>query len=65
MIFLSKDRKKNLHVSAFQIKFESVSGDYSYGQIGIRDISVGVNEDCACAPTQACTKPGEIVASNQ
>lgn len=45
----------------FQIKFESVSGDNSNGQISIRDISVGVNEDCACAPTQACTKQGETI----
>ena len=61
MILLTKDRKKIIMFLLFQIKFESVSGDNSNGQIGIRDISVGVNEDCACAPTQACTKQGETI----
>ncbi|XP_078344750.1 uncharacterized protein LOC144630294 [Oculina patagonica] len=43
-------------VLGFKIMFESVSDDGGIGEIGIRDIRVGVNSSCACTPLQACPR---------
>lgn len=39
-----------------QIKFESVSDDGNNGEINIRDVRLGANPNCTCAPPQACPK---------
>ncbi|KAL9958573.1 hypothetical protein ACROYT_G035603 [Oculina patagonica] len=38
----------------FKVQFESVSDDSGSGKIDIRDIGLGVNANCTCAPLQAC-----------
>ncbi|KAJ7382752.1 hypothetical protein OS493_033037 [Desmophyllum pertusum] len=43
-------------LQGFKIKFESVSDDGNNGEINIRDVRLGANPNCTCAPPQACPK---------